>query len=323
MVSSEPLVSVVIPVYNGERFVAEAIRSVVRQTHRSLEYIVVDDGSTDDTANVARGIEGPVKVTTQDNAGVSAARNRGAADARGDLLAFLDADDVWHPEKLRRQLSLLRGSPHVGLVLCDLQLVDEGLRAQQMRRMRVTPMLAEEMVLGTGAILSCSSTALVPRHVFREIGGFDVDLSMSADWDFLMRVALHHPVASVPEPLTLYRMHSRNMSHDVALLERDKRRAYEKLFSDPRWSERLGPRRRRAHANLHRMLAGSYLHAHDYRGACRNAAVSLRWHPAILAYSLALPIRRWQRTRGERADRTATAIPTDSRQACDEMRDRA
>lgn len=105
--SDGPTVSVIIPVYNGERFLAEAIRSALDQTLSPAEIIVIDDGSTDASAEVARGFGPPVRVLAQANLGPAAARNLGVAHAAGDLLAFLDADDLWMPEKLAYQVQFL------------------------------------------------------------------------------------------------------------------------------------------------------------------------------------------------------------------------
>ena len=107
---ADELVSVVIPVYNGERFLAQAIESVLGQTWREVEVIVVDDGSSDHSGEIARRFA-PVRCLRQDNAGQAAARNRGAAAATGRFLAFLDADDLWLADKLERQLTAFRSAP--------------------------------------------------------------------------------------------------------------------------------------------------------------------------------------------------------------------
>src|SRR5262245_20179101 len=106
-------VSVVIPCYNAGRFLKETLESILAQTRPALEVIVVDDGSTDDSAAVAGAFGPPVRVLRQSNQGESVARNRGLDEARGDWVAFLDADDVWAPDKLERQLAAVEGSPGV------------------------------------------------------------------------------------------------------------------------------------------------------------------------------------------------------------------
>src|SRR5262245_28337071 len=120
MVDTAPLVSVVIPAYNAEAYIATSLRSVTAQTYRNLEIIVVDDGSRDATATIVRSLAADdprIKLQQQQNAGVAAARNRGIEASSGDLVAPLDADDLWQPSKIERQVAVMqRGSPKVGLV---------------------------------------------------------------------------------------------------------------------------------------------------------------------------------------------------------------
>jgi glycosyltransferase involved in cell wall biosynthesis len=292
--SGEPTVSVVIPVFNGDAFVGDAIAGVLAQTHPVVECIVVDDGSTDATADVVRRFGGAVRLIQQPNAGVAAARNRGAEAATGRFVAFLDADDAWAPGKLERQLAAAAGLPGTGLVLCDLELFDEDTGATLGRSaMQPGPGTLLDMVLFEGVeTVSCSSTALLERALFERLGGFDVALSMSADWDFLARALLEAPVASVPEPLVRYRVHGANMSRNVGLLERDMTRAFAKLFARDDLPDDVRRSRRRAEANLHRMLAGSYFARRAPGGFVRNTLRSVVRDPSVLRYFLDFPVRK-------------------------------
>jgi glycosyltransferase involved in cell wall biosynthesis len=291
-------VAAVIPVFNGEAFVAEAIRSVLAQTHRASECIVVDDGSTDATADVVRGFGSAVRLIQQPNAGVSAARNHGAAAASARYVAFLDADDAWTPRKLELQLAAATRLPRPGLVLCDLELFDgQGERLGRVA-MRPGPGTLLDMVLFEGVeTVSCSSTALLERDLFEAMGGFEVALSQSADWDFLARACLTAPVVSVTEPLVRYRVHGANMSRNVALLEHDMTLAFRKLFARSDLPSDVRSSRRRAEANLHRMLAGSYFRQGRPLGFVRNAAHSVVRDPTALRWYAAFPARRLRRRR--------------------------
>lgn len=113
---SAPTVSIVIPTYNCERYIAETLGSIVHQTVQDWEVIVIDDGSTDDTVKIATGFDPRVRVIQQRNAGVCVARNRGFEESRGRFLCFLDHDDYWYPEKLERQLGWMTRRPELGVV---------------------------------------------------------------------------------------------------------------------------------------------------------------------------------------------------------------
>jgi glycosyltransferase involved in cell wall biosynthesis len=292
--AGEPSVAAVIPVYNGAAFVADAIESVLDQTHPVAECIVVDDGSTDATAEVVGRFGAPVRLIRRANAGVATARNRGADDASARYVAFLDADDAWAPEKLERQLAAAAELPRPGLVVCELDLFDDATGAVTGHAaMTPSPGTLLDMVLFEGAqIVSCSSTALLERGLFEALGGFDPRLSQSADWDFLARALLAGPVVSVPEPLVRYRVHSANMSRNVALLERDMTYAFAKLFARDDLPGDVKRSRRRAEANLHRMLAGSYFRARRPAAFVWSMARSIARNPAALGWYARLPLRR-------------------------------
>jgi glycosyltransferase involved in cell wall biosynthesis len=303
--AAQPTVAAVIPVYNGAPFVAEAIESVLGQTHRVSECIVVDDGSTDATAEIVLGFGDRVRLIQQANAGVSTARNRGAAASTARYVAFLDADDAWTPDKVERQLAALGELDLPGLVVCDVEVFRESGAVLGQVAMRPGPDTLRDMVLFEGVeTVSCSSTALLERALFDALGGFDPQLSQSADWDFLARACLAGPVVSVPEPLVRYRVHGANMSRNVGLLERDMTHAFTKLFARDDLPEDVRRSQRRAEANLHRMLAGSYLAARQPRGFARNAFRSVSLDPTALRYFASFPARRLRKAR------RATESPT-------------
>jgi len=206
-VQDSPLVSVIIPVYNGERYLGEAIESVLGQTYRPLELLVVDDGSTDGSADVASSYP-EVSYMYQTNQGHGAAKNAGAAAARGEFLAFLDADDVWAPSKLRCQVTYLQANVDVGCVLCNMASFLE-------------PGQSEPRWLGPAGLTEVPayipSALLVRKAVFEEIGGFDPTYQHANDIDFHLR-AMDAGVAvgRVDELLLHRRIHDSNLSHDRA-----------------------------------------------------------------------------------------------------------
>jgi glycosyltransferase involved in cell wall biosynthesis len=288
------IVSVIIPTYNHAAFLLRALESVFAQTLHPLEVIVVDDGSTDETAEVLRAHEGQIQVVTQPNRGVAAARNAGAAVASGELLAFLDADDAWLPAKLERQVACLGVEPGVGLVHCGVEEVDG--RGYQLRA-RLDGMggwVSREMLrFRQGVILGGGSAAVIRRTAFLDVGGFDEALSTSADWDLYYRIARRYPVGFVPEVLVRYRIHGGNMHRNLDIMRRDMLAACAKAFSEA--DPELQRLRRLAYGGLHAMLSGSFFQAGEYRQFARHALASVAERPALIAYFAGYPLRAFRR----------------------------
>lgn len=283
-------VSVVIPTYNHGRFVVEAVESVCAQTLQPAEIIVVDDGSTDDTAARLDAFGPAVTLIRQANQGVAAARNRGAARASGELLAFLDADDSWMPAKLARQVPKFLDDSALGLVHCGVEEVDEHGRVQRTRLDGRDGAVADDMLIfGNGVILGGGSGAVISRIALDEAGGWDEALSTSADWDLHHRIARRRRIGFVREALVRYRIHAGNMHRNVSRTEQDMLRAYSKAFADREPSRR--GLERRAYGDLYLMLAGSYYHGGMTAPAARCALQALRCEPRLFSSLLRRGLR--------------------------------
>ncbi len=212
---SRALVSCIVPCFNGARYLDESLRSILAQTHRPLEVIVVDDGSTDDSPAVVRRYDGTVRYHRQENRGPAAACNRGVALATGDFVAFLEQDDLWVPDKTRRQLAEFAANPAlshcVGLVqnfwIPELQ--REAERYADRPVMQPVP----------GYVVQ---TLLVRRATFGDIGHFDETLpfAFAADW-FLRASERGAAGVLVPEVLTRRRLHHDNFSRRHRSASRD------------------------------------------------------------------------------------------------------
>lgn len=198
-----PETSVIIPTWNRRDMVARAIDSVLAQTRPVEEIIVVDDGSSDGTGGyLAQRYGERITCVRQDNAGVSAARNRGLALARGHYLALLDSDDEWLPEKNEHQIRYLEDNPDTGMVLCNVLRVNpDGSLIDVFDRRRQIPVDGPAL----GAVLCDPALAplsmLMRREVYEQVGGFDETLRTAEDLDFHLRVAMHWPIGVVEEPL--------------------------------------------------------------------------------------------------------------------------
>lgn len=211
--SSEPFVSVVIPTHNRASRLARTLRSIARQQEVDLEIVVVDDGSTDDTADVAAAVDCRVRVVRNaERSGVSVARNRGIARARGDWIAFCDDDDLWAPEKLATQI---RAAEHAGAgwVYAGDVNVDDRLHI-----LCGSPPPPPHQVLSTlcraNPIASGASNVVVRAAVLAATGGFDPRLRRTEDWDLWLRLARTGAPAWVCRPLVAYLFHSMNVVPD-------------------------------------------------------------------------------------------------------------
>lgn len=201
-----PLISCIVPAFNAERYMADALQSILAQRYRPIEIIVADDGSQDATIAIARGCSEEVCVVQQPTAGPAATRNLGLAAAHGSLVAFLDADDLWHADKLCRQEALLAAQPKIDISLTyaqmfwsdDLRHESEAYRGHP--RARPVPGYA-------------TTTMLARRAVFQQVGPFDTTLWFADAVDWFIRAAeAGAGFEIVPDVLTYHRMHQANLT---------------------------------------------------------------------------------------------------------------
>ena len=219
MTSQLPTVSVLMPAYNYGRYVGRAIQSALDQEYPEelLRLVVVDDGSSDDTAAVVRELADRhpdrIDFIQQPNSGPSAAINRALAAATGELVAVLDADDIWLPQKTRRQVDALVADSRLGMVFCDMRVVDEHeqlVRPSQVGAIGEFPRRAFARLLCQN--VATQSSILVRRELVRPI---PPEIPYS-DWWFALRAAEHAEVLYIPEPLALYREHGANLTSGVS-----------------------------------------------------------------------------------------------------------
>jgi len=276
----DPLVSVILPVHNAEASIARAIESVLAQTYRQFELIVVDDGSTDGTRGVVEPLASDrVRLIEQPHRGVYAARNLGTREARGELIAFIDSDDAWLPDRLASQVPLLQRE-EVGLVFGDADHLDEEGRHSKLSSFRVAP---PRRGRAASAMVRCNFvptiTVVVRRRCLEEIGGFAETLPLSADYLAWFRIALRHEIDYVDRPVAHYTVRRGSLSSDLG-------RAVEArilLFSDHlKRTTNAGERvlLRRLLFNLSLQLALAAI-----RGRARNTE-----HPLRLAWRTATSV---------------------------------
>ncbi len=230
-----PLVSVIIPTYNRACLVQRAIRSVLDQTFRDFELIVVDDGSQDGTLAALGSYQGKLQVVSQANRGVSAARNAGLAKAKGELLTFLDSDDEWLPEKLARQIARFR--THEPLFICHTEEIwlREGKELPQKDIHRKQGGRFFERALER--CLISPSSVMLSRALMDRVGWFDERLPAAEDYDLWLRITAFHEVDFIPEPLVIkHGGHDDQLSMTTPAIDRYRISAILHILSDPNLS---------------------------------------------------------------------------------------
>lgn len=215
--STEPYVSVIIPVYNSGPLLAETLQSVLSQTHNRLEIVVVDDGSTDRTTlETLHRHRSSIHLIQQPNQGVASARNTGLRSACGDYIAFIDQDDLWAPEKLEVQLALAAQHGESGMIVCDgVQFDGDRIISE---RLIDEPLALHLSSSASGVIsgdfyaevlecnpASCPAQTLMPRRVCERIGPITVNANEPEDWDYMLRIAALYPITLHRHPLVRWR----------------------------------------------------------------------------------------------------------------------
>lgn len=294
---SEPLVSVVIPAYNAARTLTATVESALAQTVQDFEIVIVDDGSRDATLEVARSIADPrVRVLSQANGGAAAARNTGVRAATGEYVALLDADDLWLPHKLERQLTVLESAPGVDAVQCGALFVNDELELIDIRPCTDTGRSFVETLLFEN-LPAFLSALVVRRDRLIEVGMFDAGLEILEEWDMALKMARYCNMRSVEEPLVKYRVHAGNRHSNVAIHIKPGLLVLERLYADPTLPPEIKSLRAQAYGTFYRTLAGGYFNNKQYAEFARWTFKSLATDPSQIVYMSQLPLRRLQRRR--------------------------
>ncbi|WP_026734372.1 glycosyltransferase family 2 protein [Fischerella sp. PCC 9605] len=307
-----PKVSVVIPAYNAMAFLPETLESVLQQTFTDFEVLIVNDGSSDNIIEWASAITDPrVKLISQANQRVSSARNTGITNAQGEYIAFLDADDLWEPTKLEKQVRCLDEKPEVGLVYTWTLLVDKennptGRIFASHIEGNVWNKLLEDDPISSG------SSPMVRRSCFDTVGLFDRNLAYAPDLDMWVRIAFRYPIAVVKEPLLRYRQLPNSFSRNREGMIKDLRQVVEKTFASVPLEQLY--LRNRCYASIFFGLAWLAVDEGDYKKAIHFRQQALLHYPQIrytekyLRLSLAIAMIRWFGSNGYDGARSLTRI---------------
>ena len=228
-----PLVSVVIPAFNMSRYIARTIASVLEQSYKEIELIIVDDGSTDDTGLIVRNITAKnIIYIFQDNKGLPAARNAGIKASKGDFIAFLDADDYWHPKKIEKQAAVFTNFPEVDAVYCNFFRVDvdDHRLPDEWNPSRLGKSLFEELLFHN-IITGSASSVMVRAKALQDVGLFDEDLCYAEDLDMWRRLAYRHKFFQINEYLVYIRINPSGIQSDIKKVEKGLLEYLEKVLS--------------------------------------------------------------------------------------------
>ena len=225
----EPAVSIIIPTYNRWPMLGAAVESVLVQSYRDFELIVVDDGSTDGTASELVQFGSKLRYFQQDRSGVSAARNLGVLKSRGRLIAFLDSDDLWKPDKLKIQARFMESSPEVQICQTDEVWIRHGVRVNP--RIKHRKPSGDIFERSLDLCLVSPSAVMMTRELFDRSGGFDESLPVCEDYDLWLRIARDYPVPLIAQRLVVKRGgHADQLSHSIWGMDRYRVTALQKLL---------------------------------------------------------------------------------------------
>lgn len=292
-----PKVSVVIPAYNSMAYLPETLESVLGQTFTDFEVIIINDASSDHILEWASGItDTRVQLISQKNQGTAVARNTGIFHAQGEYIAFLDADDLWEPTKLEKQMYRLGSNPSVGLVYTWTAYVDQfGIPTKRVLAFSAEGKVWEQIVIKD--IVCNGSSALVRRSCLEHVGGFDADMQPAEDWDMWIRLAKDYSFAVVKEPLVYYRQHPTSLSKNRPRMIRAFTQVIEKSFrSAPR---EFLPLKGQSYAWLNFYQAWNSINLENYEEAVYYQRQTLLHYPQFrysenyMRLSLAITMMRW------------------------------
>ena len=213
------LISVVIPAFNSEKTIQETIESVLNQTWKNLELIVINDGSKDSTLDIITSIKDPrLKVFSYPNAGVAASRNRGTSIAQGEFISFIDADDLWTKDKLEAQFKALQDNPQAAVAYSWTDHIDSNSQFIRTgaRYLENGDVYAELLISN---FVANGSNVLIRTEALQTVGGFDKSFTPAEDWDMYLRLATRYHYVVVPLPQILYRITSTSASSNVFKME--------------------------------------------------------------------------------------------------------
>jgi glycosyltransferase involved in cell wall biosynthesis len=288
------LASVIIPAYNKAEYTCRAVDSVLGQTYRDVEIIVVDDGSTDDTRERLKTYGNRIQYIYKSNGGACSARNVGIRQAKGEYIALLDCDDLYLPAKIEESVNVLRARPEIGFIHTMAYLVDRDdniVHVYARPEARFEGKIAQRLIFGN---FICNSTVVVRRSCLDRVGLFDETIFTPADWDMWLRLAEQFQTAYIKTALTKYRVSDNYIFNKLELAQKEERIAIERFFQ--RNPSLLTGFKNKVLSNWHLRYAQCYVVKEDHDRVRKEFKEALALYPAtvkgwifIVLYNCARP----------------------------------
>ncbi|MBE9228369.1 glycosyltransferase [Phormidium sp. LEGE 05292] len=278
-----PIISVVIPVYNGEKTIKETIDSVLNQSFSYLELIIINDGSTDKTLEIVSGIKDErVKVYSYRNTGLAASRNRGISLAKGEYISFIDADDLWTPDKLESQLQALQENPEAAVAYSWTNCIDEtGKFLGKGSYLSFSGDVSAKLLLTN--FIDNGSNVLIRIDALKKVGNFDESRKSCEDWDMWLRLASDYSFVAVSKPQVLYRMSATSMSVNFLRMEAESMEVIERACD--RNPIDFAPLKQLSKGNIYKYLLFRSLKSTSKQ---RNDLISIKFLSQALRYDPSL-----------------------------------
>lgn len=257
----EKLVSIIIPTYNSEKYISETISSILEQSYKNFELIVINDGSTDNTKDIIDIFckqDDRITLINKNNSGVSDSRNKGLEQSIGEYISFVDSDDIWLKNNLELKIKALNSNKVDG-VYSFCEIIDEKSKKTGIIKKGDALFTLENMLHWDGNYITIPSGLIFRKSAIQSINGFNIRLSNNADQDLLIRLlAKNHKIGLINEVTWLYRKHSNNMSSNIPLMEKDTLAVYKmaeenNLFKSRRFKNRC-------FSKVYVLLSGSWHH---------------------------------------------------------------
>lgn len=296
MSNLEPLISIITPAYNAETTIVATIESVLNQTWKNWEMIIIDDGSTDNTHQTAASVHHPgIRLLQEKNKGVAATRNQGMKLAKGEYIAFLDSDDLWEPEKLASQIAFFQqADSSYGLVHSSyLEFDEQGSYApkplQHCKNLNISGEVHTDLIIHD---FIATLTVMIKREVVENIGDFDLNFSGTEDWDLWIRIAEKYKVGYIDRSLARYRLNASGLSKNYTSFEGELKKVLDKYLTP----SNVNPKQKRLALWLfHRHMTHGFARSGDFKRSLRHLLKTIQSRPVEWKNSLSLAFILYQR----------------------------